>query len=161
MLFDVKAALAEILNAQAMAATPATSATNRDDAAVLSQLSRVSQGYPGENTPKAFLNDGKAETIQPSAGHPWMTLRPNDPAGLDCYPYGQAPNGNPRTWTGRIVSLEEWRGLSDWDRNGSTGKLWNGLTGHWEPETTKDKSAFAGAPFQALGPSVAPNLREG
>jgi hypothetical protein len=160
MLFDVKAALAEILHSQALAATPATPATKRGNAAALSQLSRVSQGYPDENMPSAFRDDGKAGTIQLGAGHPKNTLRPSDPAGPDCYPYGRGPNGNPRTWTGRIVSAVEWQGLSEWDRHGSTGKVWNGLTGLWEPENTGEKSAFPFASFQTLGPFVAPDLQE-
>lgn len=54
---------------------------------------------------------------------------PTDPA----FPYGFAPNGNPRTWTGRVVSLDDWRRLSAWERHGSTGQHWNGITRQWEP----------------------------
>lgn len=43
-------------------------------------------------------------------------------------------NGHPKTWTGNIVSLNQWRHLSEWDKHGSTGKLWNGLTRQWEAE---------------------------
>ncbi len=42
-------------------------------------------------------------------------------------------NGNPKTWTGRAVTGAAWQGLSDWERHGSTGKVWNGLTRAWEP----------------------------
>jgi hypothetical protein len=65
----------------------------------------------------------------------------SDPArqSLDLFPYGHAVNGNPRTWTGSIVALDEWRRLSEWGRHGSTGKIWNGLTRQWEPyEATRD-----------------------
>lgn len=48
------------------------------------------------------------------------------------YRHGRAFTGEAKTWTGRIVSLNEWRGLSDWDRHGSTGKLWNGTSQKWE-----------------------------
>lgn len=158
MLFDVKAALADIMPGQTLVATPAT---NPAGAGPVSQVSRESLGYPAESTPKAFLLDGKAKMILLSAGHPKNTSMPTVPAGLDCYPHGHAPNGYPRTWTGRTVSLDEWRGLSDRDRHGSTGKLWNGLTRLWEPETTEDKAALSGAYFQGLGTSMAPNLQEG
>ena len=47
-------------------------------------------------------------------------------------PYGHAVGGSPKTWTGKIVSLAEWRELSEWDKHGSTGKMWNGLTQKWE-----------------------------
>lgn len=51
----------------------------------------------------------------------------------EAFPHGVSINGMPRTWTGRVVSLEEWQRLSDWDRHGSTGKVWNGLTRNWQP----------------------------
>ncbi len=41
--------------------------------------------------------------------------------------------GRVKTWTGKIVSLDDWRNMSDWERHGSTGKLWNGITRQWEP----------------------------
>jgi hypothetical protein len=59
-----------------------------------------------------------------SAGSP-----PDD----DPYRYGVAVNGNPKTWTGRVVSFDEWRRLSDWDRHGSTGMRWDGRTRQWVP----------------------------
>lgn len=50
----------------------------------------------------------------------------------ETFNHGARIDGNRRTWTGRVVSLDEWRKLSDWDRHGSTGKIWNGLTRQWE-----------------------------
>lgn len=49
----------------------------------------------------------------------------------DAFPHGVSVAGRPRTWTGRVVSLEHWRRLSDWDRHGSHGRTWNGLTQGW------------------------------
>ena len=37
----------------------------------------------------------------------------------------------PRTWTGRIVSLDAWRRLSDWERHGPNGRHWCGLCREW------------------------------
>lgn len=51
----------------------------------------------------------------------------------DAFPYGRNFDGRPRTWTGKVVSLDEWRRLSDWDKHGSSGKVWNGITRQWEP----------------------------
>ncbi len=34
-------------------------------------------------------------------------------------------------WTGKIVSLAEWRGMSDWERHGSTGKMYCGVCREW------------------------------
>ena len=52
----------------------------------------------------------------------------------EAFPYGFAAGGIPRTWTGEVVQLAEWRDLSAWERHGSTGKMWNGRTGQWEPD---------------------------
>lgn len=53
-------------------------------------------------------------------------------ADLETFPHGDSVAGSPRTWTGRVVSLDAWRALSEWERHGSTGKLWNGRTRRWE-----------------------------
>lgn len=51
------------------------------------------------------------------------------------FPHGTySLTGEPRTWSGRIVSLEEWRRLSDWERHGSTGKLFCGICRAWVAE---------------------------
>jgi hypothetical protein len=36
-----------------------------------------------------------------------------------------------RTWTGRIVSLAEWRRMTEWERAGPNGRLWCGLCQSW------------------------------
>jgi hypothetical protein len=41
------------------------------------------------------------------------------------------PSEWPRTWTGRIVSPEEWATLSDWDKRGPDGRLWCGVCRVW------------------------------
>ena len=49
-------------------------------------------------------------------------------------PYGQTIGGLQRTWTGKVVSLSDWHNLSEGERHGSTGKLWNGIPRKWEPD---------------------------
>jgi hypothetical protein len=49
--------------------------------------------------------------------------------------HGFAVNGRPKTWTGKIVSLDAWRQLPEWEKHGSSGKMWNGKTQRWEPTT--------------------------
>ena len=48
------------------------------------------------------------------------------------FKHGFALNGDPKTWTGKIVLLEEWRRLSEWDRHGPDGRFWHGKTQRWE-----------------------------
>lgn len=40
--------------------------------------------------------------------------------------------GRPVTWTGKVVSLDDWRNLTDWERHGPNGRLWNGKIQQWE-----------------------------
>ena len=47
-------------------------------------------------------------------------------------PYGTSPGGRPLTYTGRVVSLEAWRALSEWERHGPHGRIWDGRTKQWQ-----------------------------
>lgn len=39
--------------------------------------------------------------------------------------------GKPRTWTGKVVALDEWRRLSGWERTGPAGRFWCGVCCAW------------------------------
>ena len=128
MLFDVDAALAEIVAHDA--ATLATTATNTPEMRQLSQMSPLSQRRTAENKPQP----------QPVEVAPFPTPEPPQPSRPapsrpepDAFPYGHSVDGQPLTWTGKVVSLAEWKRLSEWDKHGSTGKVWNGITRAWEP----------------------------
>ncbi|WP_138935313.1 hypothetical protein [Roseovarius arcticus] len=45
--------------------------------------------------------------------------------------HGFASTGHLKTWTGKIVSLDAWRQLSEWDRHGPDQRQWNGKTNQW------------------------------
>lgn len=47
-------------------------------------------------------------------------------------PYGTSPGGRPLTHTGKVVSLDAWRQLTEWEKHGSKGKVWNGVSREWE-----------------------------
>lgn len=113
MLFDVQAALAEILgDTPATIATPATSRTF---------VAKV-----------ADVATCREETAPPADV---LTFPPApSPTADDPFRHGRSVTGKSRTWTGRVVSLADWAKLSDWDRHGSTGQMWNGLTRQWEPK---------------------------
>lgn len=119
MLFDVQAALAEILADPV--ATPATPATNAPEMPPVSQVSRLSQSQ-------------RAEIPAPATVLPFTPL-PSAPAPSldegDAFRHGRSFAGAPRTWTGRIVSLGEWRSLSAWDRHGTDGRLFCGICRAW------------------------------
>ena len=46
--------------------------------------------------------------------------------------HGQTFDGTPKTWTGKVVSLDAWRQLSEWEKHGPDGRMWNGITRRWE-----------------------------
>lgn len=121
MLFDVQAALAEILN------EPPARCDSRDSCDFTrpeSQQSRESQSQPAEIAAPAKVLPFAAPST------PAQSRQDGEP-----FSHGHCRiTGRPRTWTGRVVSLDEWRRLSAWDRHGSTGQLWNGITRQWEPD---------------------------
>jgi hypothetical protein len=118
MLFDLQAALAEILgNAPA---TLATSATNWPSVA---DVADVATCWNETESPARVL----IFPPQPGASKP---IQQND----DPFLHGRSIIGRPLTWTGRVVSLADWAKLSDWEKHGSTDKIWNGLTREWEPQ---------------------------
>jgi hypothetical protein len=114
MLFDVQAALAEILNDAAPLANPANLAKPQPPN---SGISGISSHDPAEIAPTTALSFAPKPTA----------LGARDPLW-----HGRSITGSLKTWTGRIVSLDEWLRLSDWERHGSKGKLWNGLSRRWE-----------------------------
>lgn len=117
MLFDVQSALAEI-----MGASPATTAT------------------PATNGPNVASAEGVAAQrpeIPPSANVLPFAAQPSAlaPKKLDqerTLLHGVSDfSDRPRTWTGKVVALDEWRRLSDWEREGPAGRLWSGLCRAW------------------------------
>lgn len=78
---------------------------------------------------KSVLSGGEravADRCAPSVAIPQPSAR-----GIT-FPHGVCDfTGRPRTWTGKVVVLDEWRRLSDWEREGPAGRLWCGLCCAW------------------------------
>lgn len=118
MLFDVKAALAEIL-----ASPGCDSCEPRDFGPRESQESQESQQVAAEIGPRVG-------EVLPFPAAPSAPAQSRQIA--DALPHGIcALTGEPRTWTGRIVSLGAWRKLSDWERHGPAGRLHCGICKAW------------------------------
>lgn len=73
----------------------------------------------------SVLSEGVVAPYLPSAPAASRQIADASPHGI-C-----ALTGEPRTWTGRIVSLDAWRKLSDWDRHGPAGRLHCGICKAW------------------------------
>jgi hypothetical protein len=107
MWFDVQAALAEIEGE----AAPACKANPRATSAT------------------SATKPARVASVASVATPPTLEIEP------ETSPYGTGIAGGIRTWTGKIVSKAVWATLGNWDRHGSTGKVWNGLTKQWEAST--------------------------
>lgn len=116
MLFDVQSALAEILGTNP--ATTATTATiGPDVAGVAGVAAQRTQIHP----PAQVLPFAEKASV------PAWT-----PDNSEVFPHDVcAITGSPRTWTGKVVVLDEWRRLSEWDRKGPAGRLFCGLCREW------------------------------
>ncbi|WP_108838614.1 hypothetical protein [Tateyamaria sp. Alg231-49] len=113
MWFDARAKLAEITGHP-----PATSATT---ATQTPPVSRVSQAPMAEN--HSFV--AKVAIVA-------------TPSAPSTEPDGVFVGGRALTWTGRVVSLADWRNLTGWEKHGPDGRHWNGITRQWEqPEGAK------------------------
>ena len=119
MWLDAHAVLAEIMRDH-----PATTATTATKALAVSQESRLSQ-LPQPKTHMANVADVAASRLQ----------RVEQNSSPEAFPHGTAFNRGdaPLTWTGRIVSLADWRNMTDWEKHGPNGRHWNGITKCWVP----------------------------
>ena len=117
MLFDVQAALAEILS-EPPPATVATPATNRANVAEVA-------GVAGTTAPKQKPADVLPFIARPCAPTPSRH-------DVETFSHGLCHHtGRPRTWTGKVVALKDWRGLSVWERTGPAGRLFCGVFREW------------------------------
>ena len=69
---------------------------------------------------------GNRQVVDPK-NHPRITQRSESESS-----HGISPGGRPLTYTGKVVSLDAWRQLSEWEKHGPNGKHWNGLSRQWE-----------------------------
>lgn len=147
MLFDVQSALAEIMTEAALARDSCDSCD-----AVLpgSRMSQESQPSKPENKELRFVSRPTAESQESrepqlhSIERSNLTPHPKNAfelsrQTLDTFSYGTSAGGRPLTWTGRVVSPGTWHELSEWERHGPKGALWNGESRKWESRTTEQK----------------------
>jgi len=91
--------------------------------APVSQVSQVSQ------RPKANKPALRVAEVASVATPPARAERPDQ--GAAAFPYGSSPGGRPLAWTGRVVSLADWRTLTDQERHGPNWRHWCGVTKQW------------------------------
>jgi hypothetical protein len=84
---------------------------------VLSVVSVLSEGGGADPAPRTTAPPARTADPKPSA---------------EAFRHGVSVSGKPKTWTGRIVSLDAWRNLTEWEKHGPNGRHWNGRTRQWE-----------------------------
>lgn len=134
MLFDVQAALSEILAASP--AKPATLATNGPDVANVANVAAQRDDSLSQAEALTFAAlSATAPGASPQNGRKHHH-NPDDISQLPAHPPRQDEAclheiGYRHTWTGRLVRLDDWRQLSAWDRYGPAGRLFCGICKGW------------------------------
>ncbi len=93
-------------------------------------LAEIRADAPATSATSATIPPKVAEVAEVAAPSPPSAA--HQPIPHDAFRHGRDMSGNPKTWTGGAVTLAAWRNLSDWERHGSTGKVWNGITRAWD-----------------------------
>lgn len=127
MWFDAQAELAKLAGGREgdtrPPATLATSATPRDRVAIVAIVADVA-------TPPAptATSATPAQRIAPRVANvaSVATL-----SAKEINPQAETAGGRVTTWTSRVVSLDEWRRLTEWQRHGPNGRRWCGITSTW------------------------------
>ena len=101
----------------------------------------LQQGHPTSEAPIKQGDEGFLQVSTLFAGGDKESVSSEHMQAPTEFPHGTAFNGEPKTWTGKIVSLDEWRRLSEWDRHGSTALMYCGACRGWKKDCEHIKSA--------------------
>jgi hypothetical protein len=85
---------------------------------------------PAESLFRTVSAGCQVEDPPPESAAPVAGPAPSRDAA-DPFRHGRSVTGAPRTWTGRVVSLDDWRRLSAWERHGPDGRLFCGACRAW------------------------------
>lgn len=86
-------------------------------------------------TPRAHVAIVADVAMRPAT--PAQPIAPNSvsvttPKAPQANPKNVTVGGRVTTWTGRVVSLDEWRRMTDWQRHGPNRRLWCGIARDWK-----------------------------
>lgn len=104
------------------AGTQLTQPTKAQPDDVSSVMSVVSEGVEAEPAhPARYDGPRVADLAGVATENPKAS--PSAKQTEKAFPYGASVGGRPLTYTGRVVSLEAWRSLSEWEKHGPRGRL--------------------------------------
>lgn len=111
--------------------------SGRTDQHVIVSPTGPTRGTTTRTDKSVHKQRGPTRPSGPSKHTGWMakaklTVPDSEIANPNSCPHGTSIAGNRLTWTDKDVSLDDWRRLSDWERHGSSGKLWNARSRQWE-----------------------------
>ncbi len=86
-------------------------------------------------------SDGFLQVLTHTADETDEKEIPETSKKIDGSPQSKVAGDAKKTWTGRIVSLAEWREMSNWERHGSTGKMYCGVCREWLVDCNHIKAA--------------------
>lgn len=86
-------------------------------------------GGEREQDRRPLATTATSATLAPRVANVASVATPSAP---EITSHGQTAGGRVTTWTGRVVSLDEWRGLTAWQRHGPNGRLWCGTASTWK-----------------------------
>lgn len=93
------------------------------------EIARDNLEQGGASPVSKVLQSAKAENTKPGVANVESVATPGAPQiGSQ---YEETVGGRLTTWTGRVVSLDEWRGLTAWQRHGPDGRYWCGFSREW------------------------------
>lgn len=127
MWFNPRAALAEIEDG-----TPANPATSASPTPRIAGIAAVAGGA-GPNLAPEPQPTPKAKQARQPKPVPQPRPAPGAKGTPAKFPHGTSAYGHPKTWTGRIVSLEAWRQMTNAERNGPGDKMHCGNCKQWVP----------------------------
>jgi hypothetical protein len=132
MFFDAKAKLAEIQNRKGLPANPANSANLRPRLAGLAELAVGETENVETETPAQSRESQQSQPQAVPFGTDTGQPKPSAPApSRDADTPPLTDTGRVKTWTGKIVSLDDWRNMSEWERHGPKGRIWCGIHREW------------------------------
>lgn len=108
------------------------------------ELAKLAGGRENDTRPPATLATpatprARVAIVADVAMHPATTAQPITPNAASVAtlttpqinPKSETVGGRMTTWTGCVVSLDEWRRMTDWQRHGPNGRLWCGNEQAW------------------------------
>lgn len=93
-------------------------------------LSELGAGRDNDTQPSATIATSVTQvqrTPRNVAGIAGVATPPAQKREIDVFRHDVSAAGHPLTWTGRVVSLADWRKLTEWERHGPDGRMWNGI----------------------------------